>query len=112
MKQNNSNFKFPYINRLIDRLCDNKKTCLNDSFTYYNRYKVNVQSGTNDLMCVTITDKTIDDKLVTDFDFDFGMMKVTFNYAYSNTLETQIRKAFNLIYEPSITINFISNNNL
>lgn len=112
MKQNNSNFKFPYINRLIDRLCDNKKTCLNDGFTYYNRYKVNVQSGTNDLMCVTITDNTLNDRLIADFDFDFGIMEVTFNDTYSDTLEAQIKKAFNLIYEPSITIKFISNNNL
>ena len=112
MKQNNSNFKFPYINRLIDRLCDNKKTYLNDSFTYYNRYNVNVQCGTKDIMCITITDKTMDDKLIADFDFDCWIVKVSFNYTYSKTLEKQIIKAFTILYEPTIPINFISNNNL
>lgn len=105
MKENSSS-KFPYINRLIDRLSDNRKTCLNDSFTYYNRYDVNVQSGTNDLMCVTITDKTMNDELIADFDFDFGIMKVTFNNTYSETLEEQIIKAFSILYEPTISICF------
>lgn len=104
----NKNDKFPYINRLIDRLTDNKKTTLNDSFTYYNRYNVNVQSGTNDFCNVTIYDNEKRNSIIADFDFDFcfSTLDITFNSWYSDTLVEQIIAAFKKIYEPTIPIKY------
>lgn len=92
-------YNFPYIQKLINRVCDASLTKNDDNFTYYNRYEVNIQSGTTDFMNITIKDKTLNNKTIADIDFDYATMLVTFNETYTERLRWQLIEAFQYVYK-------------
>jgi hypothetical protein len=87
-------YNFPYIQKLTNRVCDASLTNNNYNFTYYNRYEVNVKSGTTDFMNITIKDKTLNCKTIADIDFDYANMFVTFNEILNERLRWQLMDAF------------------
>lgn len=95
---NVKDYKFPYIQKLINRICDTYIDYSINSFSYYERYDVNMQNDTTNFKNITIFDKKLDNKLIANIDFNFVDMLVVFNYIYSENLMRQFKDAFRELY--------------
>lgn len=109
-KSNNINNKpklvfkrFPHLAQLIKKLTD-KNTPDNITFTYYNKLKVNVQSGTNDYMSVYVKEIQYTpngnerEYLLANFTFDYLTMDVNIVYAKTNDVAMDIMHTFKQLY--------------
>ncbi len=88
-----------YIKRLIGRITASGQSN-NDSFTYY-RHLVELQSGTNGYVSVTLykTENRYDGELA-DFSFDFWTLELHFVSTVGKALTESIIHAFNNLYAP------------
>ncbi len=90
---------YNYINKLIGRITKFGQSN-NDSFTYY-RHLVELQSGTNDYVSVTLykTENRYDGELA-DFSFDYWTLELHFVSTAGKDLTESIINAFRHFYAP------------
>lgn len=88
-----------YINRLIGRITTSGQSN-NDSFTYY-RHLVELQSGTNGYVSVTLykTGNRYDGELA-DFSFDYWTLELHFVSTVGKAMTESIINAFRRFYTP------------
>ena len=95
--------RYPYLNRLIKKITSNN-TPNNTTFIYYNTMQVNIQSGTNDYMDVTIRNVKTNDEIAS-FTFDYLIMEINILFADTNDIAMDIMYSFRQVY-PYDRINF------
>lgn len=95
--------------KLINKIC-NQNTPLNTSFNWYNKYKVTLQSGTNDFVSVYVENPNINHlpKCIASFSIDFLTKKLVIEqtYAENNTdfiIADSLIKAFKNVYSNTQT---------
>lgn len=90
---------YNYIKRLIDRITTVSQSN-NDSFTYY-RHLVELQSGTNGYVSVTLykTENRYEGELA-DFSFDYWTLELHFVCTVGKNLTESIINAFRCFYAP------------
>lgn len=91
--------KYNYIQKLIGRITKSGQAN-NDSFTYY-RHLVELQSGTNGYVSVTLykTESRYDGELA-DFSFDYWTLELHFVSTVGKTMTENIISAFRHFYMP------------
>lgn len=91
--------RYNYIQKLIGRITKSGQSD-NDSFTYY-RHLVELQSGANDYVSVTLykTDSRYDGELA-DFSFDYWTLELHFVCTIGKALTESIINAFKHFYAP------------
>ena len=89
--------------KLINKIC-NQNTPLNTSFNWFNKYKVTLQSGTNDFVSVYVENPNINylPKCIASFSIDFLTKKQKAGVRHS-LLEAQLpsRQCFHVIFKKS-----------
>lgn len=98
-----------YINRLIDRITTVSQSN-NDCFTYY-RHLVELQSGTNGYVSVTLykTDDRYGGELA-DFSFDYWTLQLHFVSTVGKSMTEKIINAFRHFYAPrKISVSYDEN---
>lgn len=82
MIKNNTNYKIQDTNfifkKLVKKIC-NQNTPLNNSFNWFNKYHVEMISGTRGFTCVYVTDILSHSKNITNFSIDFWTNTLTFH---------------------------------
>lgn len=102
--------KFNYIFiKLINKIC-NQNTPLNTSFIWFNKYKVTLQSGTNDFVSVYVENPNINHlpKCIASFSINFLTKELVIEqtYAENNTdfiIADSLIKAFKNVYSNTQT---------
>ena len=102
--------KFNYIFiKLINKIC-NQNTPLNTSFNWFNKYKVTLQSGTNDFVSVYVENPNINHlpKCIASFSINFLTKELVIEqtYAENNTdfiIADSLIKAFKNVYSNTQT---------
>ena len=91
--------KYNYLQKLIGRITKSGQSN-NDSFTYY-RHLVELQSGTNGYVSVTLykTESRYDGELA-DFSFDYWTLELHFVSTVGKTMTENIINAFRHFYAP------------
>lgn len=95
--------RYPHLAQLIKKLTD-KNTPDNITFTYYNKLKVTLQSGTNDYMDAYIKEIQYTpngnerEYLLANFTFDYLTMDVNIIYAKTNDVAMDIMHTFKQLY--------------
>lgn len=91
--------KYNYLQKLIGRITKSGQSN-NDSFTYY-RHLVELQSGTNGYVSVTLykTESRYDGELA-DFSFDYWTLELHFVSTVGKTMTESISNAFRHFYAP------------
>lgn len=88
--------RYPRLGQLIGKVTKNDFPD-NISFDYYNKFHVDIQSGTNDYMAITIRDIN-SYTTIAEINFDYLTMDVDINYAQTNDIAMDIMYSFKKAY--------------
>lgn len=88
--------RYPRLGQLINKVTKNDFPD-NISFDYYNKFHVDIQSGTNDYMSMTIRDINSYEEIA-DINFDYLTMDVDIIYAATNDIAMDIMYSFKKLY--------------
>ena len=90
--------------KLINKIC-NQNTPLNTSFNWFNKYKVTLQSGTNDFVSVYVENPNINHlpKCIASFSIDFLTKELVIEQTYAENdtdfiIADSLIKAFKNVY--------------
>lgn len=98
----------PVLNKLIIRLVEkitNKNTPTNCNFTYYNKFNVSIQSGTEGYIDVYVKDINTD-KEIADFDIDFWTNELTINSTSGNVSDFSIADSIITFFKKTYSSDF------